>query len=1537
MKSHNHHLRLFRSRFEFTAKRQSAVCTTMTDRPNDDAVPMGEAAAAAAAAATAVNAATTTGNTCTASATAAGTTDDAMNSSSTSMNDSGGSHTTSSRVTASPISNSSSSINNNSNNNSNNNAITNNTAKIARLNRRKMHFVKPQNAGARPRRAGSRGSNATAGTVDTFYLSDDQSASDHTADYFHDFATTATTNTTTTNTNVGKTTAMDDSSKQGSIVMDESKNSVMDEGKPKTMIPPRRPQRKYSESDNDAETETSGGNVGVGGIGGGRIATNTDDDRVRETPSKTSSFAEIDVDTIDDGPKKIEAVDDDDDDDDADIIEEANKRSKFMMKGGAHSIQKVLKGEARKKKGLSRFDRRSIKANDGDSSDKPTSTVGADVLQALGDSYSESIDVSNMDGSDAEEFTEEVARRSKFIAKGGSHSIKKVLAGEARSGAKKSTGPSRIDRKKLSKSVPPLDKNNDNNADDGDDYEEEMDDIDTDADTENSPLPRRKTRTPIRTISVDSTDSQIEEEASRRSRFMLKGASHSIRNLLSGKAKKEKRGSALDRRKLNFKHQADAVHYTEHEHKTPAQINEERLKAEAEAKERDAARKAARSGVPRRPTRNKSFDNNDVPNSPKPRDNDNEKIDGDDDPDLDEYDDDDADIVAKSDRRAPMFKGGSHSIRKLFSGKEKKKDRDDGGIGRFDRRKLHFQKEAKAVHSKEKPRLTPAEINARHQEEAQRLRQQPVSTEADSDGPDDEDAAEKTADPRDSTVSAGSMVDIGDGPQSKQEIFDAIEVLHGTDDQTAGEYDTDDDIIEEANRRTNFMAKGGSYSIQKVLKGEARKPKGITRFDRRKMHFKHEAKAIHSHDHDGKMKSNTDKKTAGPARQVDDESDDPDADDDIIEEANKRSQFIMKGGSYSIQKVLRGEARVKKDDVTSFGRRKMHFKHESQALHSHDGEMASAAPKDHAVRAPQRKPSSASAFAVGGDDDSEEFDEEEIEMLREAEADPRKQMMLKGASHSIRNIFSGKAKKKKEAATGIERRKSQLKNASTRGRPGDDSEKDKASDVEDLDASIEREIDRRGVFSLKGASNSIRNLLSRKPGKKDKDNGKRAIDAEIERLQKEKANEKVDDKAREAKYKEDFASDDDLDDEDREIEEEASRRTNFMAKGASYSITKVLSGSARKKKTGISRLDRRKMHFKKEAAAAHSRGDDADVNPEKFSPSSDKAAVTAAELKPSEVDGEAADSGDESAVDAGLLEEANRRSKFFTKGGSHSIQKVVRGEARIKKTAAPNRFDRRSLHNKHETKVSQISGDLTETKDPPQDQAAAVLMKGESSDNPEQELDPDDSEDAELLEEVDRRSSFMGKGGSYSIQKVLRGEARAKKGVTRFDRRKMHFKKDSAAIHSHDSDADKASADTHPPSTRKPPPATRKPEAQAANARMPPRTTSEDQQPTDTVESTSPGQDLKEDTDEECVDADGESDNRRKRFTLKGASHSIKKVLSGKARTGKKDLNVSRLDRRRIHLKSKSTPRADLDVPSPPGKSPGKHCFALHRLSNSNV
>ena len=30
--------------------------------------------------------------------------------------------------------------------------------------------------------------------------------------------------------------------------------------------------------------------------------------------------------------------------DDEDIIEEADRRSKFMMKGGSHSIQKVLRG-----------------------------------------------------------------------------------------------------------------------------------------------------------------------------------------------------------------------------------------------------------------------------------------------------------------------------------------------------------------------------------------------------------------------------------------------------------------------------------------------------------------------------------------------------------------------------------------------------------------------------------------------------------------------------------------------------------------------------------------------------------------------------------------------------------------------------------------------------------------------------------------------------------------------------------------------------------------------------------------------------------------------------------------------------------------------------------------------------------------------------------------------------------------------------------------------------------------------------------------
>ena len=1315
---------------------------------------------------------------------------------------------------------------------------------VTRFDRRKMHFVAPQKA--KPRRAGSRGSTATTGTADTTCMSD-HSSSDHTGDEFF-------------------------LPEKGGAA-----TNAMEEGKPVAQVPPKRPQRTYSDDSDDAGNDN--------------------------------------------------AADTDDEDGDADIIEEANRRSKFIMKGGSHSIQKVLKGEARKKKGFSRFDRRSIKAagnaNAEDESESSKPAVGSDVLQALGDSYSESVAMDDLEGSDAEEFAAEVARRSKFIAKGGSHSIKKVLAGEARSGGKKSTGPSRINRRNIPSVTKQVSK------DDDDESEEVVIDIPEDV--------KKTKKTPLRSISIDSTDSQIEDEATRRSRFMLKGASHSIRNLLSGKAKKEKRGSQLDRRKMKFHQQANAVHYSEETHKKPEEINQARLKAEAEARERAAARKAARSTGgstgPRRPVRKTTQNDLDDGEQPPAK---KEEI-------VEDDDDDDADIEAEVGRRSHMFKGGSHSIRNLFSGKSKKKESGgSSGIGRFNRRKMHFQKEAKAVHSNEKPRQTPAQINARHQQEADRLRA--------------EDGDSQPPDQRTSTTSTGSSkLELGQGPESKKGVFSEIDALHGEDADAlpaCSDDDLDDEdreIVEEVNRRSSFMGKGGSYSIQKVLKGEARKTKGVTRFDRRKMHFKHESEAVHCHDNDAKKdktagakkapaaeaaKDSSDdesdldpelleeankrsmffmkggshsiqkvirgearvKKTAGVNRfdrrklqakqepkdvkgaqslksrkaspdsgeKADPDSDsDIDADDDIIEEANKRSKFMMKGGSYSIQKVLRGEARTKKEGVTRFDRRKMHFKHEGEALHSHDNDAKSPTPNDHAAKAPKRKPSSGANLGDDdcNDDDSSEFDEEELALLAEAEADPRRQMMLKG-THSIRNIFSGKAKKKEKTGAGMERRKSQLKNASIRTGLNDESERLKGSDDEPSVQSEkspvpDKSIDRRSKFTLKGASNSIRNLLGRKSGKQ------KAMDAEIERLQKEN-DEGADDIDLDAEL--DDLDDDDMDEEDREIMEEVDRRSSFMGKGGSYSIQKVLKGEARKTK-GITRFDRRKMHFKHESEAIHSHDNDGKQGSEKPAPSS-----------PAE----------EASPDA-------------------------------------------------------------EKKDPVAEPIVTTDVE-EDLDDAEDYEDLDD-EDREIMDEVDRRSSFMGKGGSYSIQKVLKGEARKTKGVTRFDRRKMHFKHESEAIHSHDHDGDKETVDdkpavvkadkapSKPPSrpTRSAPalklparpraaPALRKPAASAANAKAPARRVSSDGDGRADSAEASPKEteatiDDGDDDDDEDDEALGEEVDRRSRFTLKGASHSIKKVLAGKARTSKKDAGLSRLDRRRIQLKSKATPSADMDVPSPAERS----------------
>ena len=74
------------------------------------------------------------------------------------------------------------------------------------------------------------------------------------------------------------------------------------------------------------------------------------------------------------------------------------------------------------------------------------------------------------------------------------------------------------------------------------------------------------------------------------------------------------------------------------------------------------------------------------------------------------------------------------------------------------------------------------------------------------------------------------------------------------------------------------------------------------------MHFKHESEALHCHDNEGSEKENNDSRR-GMDESAGSAVDDDDSDADIIEEADKRSKFMMKGGSHSIQKVLRGEAR----------------------------------------------------------------------------------------------------------------------------------------------------------------------------------------------------------------------------------------------------------------------------------------------------------------------------------------------------------------------------------------------------------------------------------------------------------------------------------------------------------------------------------------------------------------------------------------------------------------------------------------------------
>merc|ERR1712238_431619 len=109
--------------------------------------------------------------------------------------------------------------------------------------------------------------------------------------------------------------------------------------------------------------------------------------------------------------------------------------------------------------------------------------------------------------------------------------------------------------------------------------------------------------------------------------------------------------------------------------------------------------------------------------------------------------------------------------------------------------------------------------------------------------------------------------------------------------------------------------------------------------------------------------------------------------------------------------------------------------------------------------------------------------------------------------------------------------------------------------------------------------------------------------------------------------------------------------------------------------------------------------------------------------------------------------------------------------------------------------------------------------------------------------------------------------------------------------------------------------APKRPVTGSANARIPSRRVSdgmeEDRARAQTeapATATAPPSASDED-DEEDSELLEQSDRRRK-FTLKGASHSIKKVLAGKARGNKKETGVTRLDRKRIHLKSKSTPRA---------------------------
>ena len=1122
--------------------------------------------------------------------------------------------------------------------------------------------------------------------------------------------------------------------------------------------------------------------------------------------------------------------DDDEDPDDEELEAEADRRTNFMAKGGSYSIQKVLRGEARAKKGVTRFDRRRIlqkreASGNNESIDDSTNNemeddesdrkgVDEQVLNALGDSYTSHSETTDRvedeiveDDEDAEEFEAEVARRSKFIAKGGSHSIKKVLNGEARTGT---AGPARLDRRRIG-----------GRGDNEDDV---------------APRSRVPPKTPLRSISVDSTDSQIENEADKRSSFMLKGASHSIRKLFEGNTKKEDRGlNRIERRKMHFKKESNAVHYAEKPHKKPEEINQARLKAEEEMKAKATERKAGRKAamrMPRRPTK---------PKTPAKAE-----------PEEDIIEDDDAELEAEADRRSLMFKGGSHSIRNLFAGNIKK---SGGGLNRFNRRMMHFEKEAKAVHYTDKQHLKPDEINARHREEAARLRQ------------------EKDDDVDD------NQTDVGD-EESKEAVDAEIESLHGDVDDDDDEEDEqgDTEIEAEADRRSNFMAKGASYSIQKILKGEARAKKGVTRFDRRQMHFKKEAQAIHSRDKE-KQQEKAEEPSENPSeseREIvfkneeesttnnegdelfDEDNLDPE-DREIVEEADRRSAFMAKGGSYSIQKVLRGEARATKG-VSRFDRRRMHFKKEAKAIHSHDhdGEMAQSAPNDRSAKPPTRK---ASTCDNGNGDSDSDLDEEEKGLL--AQVDNRHLMMLKGASHSIRNIFAGKTKYTEEPADNFNRRTSRLKKTSMtkadakkkeappEPKPEPDPEiVDEEDDVDDEEddptdsVQDEEGIDFRQRFSLKGASHSIRNLLSGKARRNSS-----GIDDEIERL---------------AGSTDDGA---DMDDKDREIEEEADRRSNFMAKGGSYSITKVLSGNARKKNSGITRFDRRKMHFKKESEAIHRRDHDVDGNEEK---------------NPEKTE----EDKDEVDEDAEIEEEADRRSNFILKGASYSIQKVLAGTAR-KSTTPVSRLDRRKMHFKKKESDSDKPSDEAplpaQSKDSPDDKAPTAQASDHADNKGNQDDSDFDEEDAELLAQADDRTMMMLRGASHSIRNLFSGNTKMHQHDnegTGFNRRLSRMKQ---SPRNSKTNAEMAANTEQAEGTQ----------GSSGETIMNPVAPKE-------VERNEVNDDQEEEEEEEI--------DFRKRFSLKGASHSIKKVLAGTARTSKSSTptQVSRLDRRKMAFRKPS-------------------------------